>query len=116
MKELLNNPGFIALLGTLFGGAGLEFVRRLMDRKQRATDEASKIREELRKEIDGLRLQLTSASTEEQRLESEIERWKGLYYDQKEEYLRTITDLQILTERLKTIQPQESPLDNPKPE
>lgn len=109
MKELLNNPGFIALAGTLFGGAGLEIIRRFMDRKQRNHDYAAAQRAELRTEISGLRVLIDKADVESQRLEAEIERWKGLYYDQKEEYLDAITKLQILTSDLKNYQNQFNP-------
>lgn len=109
MKELLDNPGFIALVGTLFGGAGLEIIRRFMDRRQRKNDEASKIRAELRVEIDGLRKQLENAAKEEQRLEAELERIKGLYYDTKEEYLSAIVELQTLKGSLENYQKQFNP-------
>jgi chromosome segregation ATPase len=100
-KELLNNSGFVAIVGTIFGGAGLEIIRRFMDRKQKKTDDASKIRAELRQQIEDLRAQEAKWSTEEQRLEAEIERWKGLYYDLKEDNLRTIGELQNLTAKLR---------------
>lgn len=109
MKELFNNPGFIALMGTMFGGAGLELIRRWMDRRARKDDEAAKQRAELRVEIEGLRGQLDKATAEEHRLEAEIERWKGLYYDQKEEYLKAITDLKIITASLKNYDNQFNP-------
>jgi hypothetical protein len=100
VKELLSNPGFIALMGTLFGGAGLEIVRRLMDRRQRDSDNEAKMRLELRTEIEGLHRRLAQSALEEQRLEAEIDRWKGMFYEQKEDYLKSMTALQILTERL----------------
>lgn len=100
MKELFSNAGFIALLGTIFGGAGLKIIESWLGRaKERATTEQT-MREELRKEIDNLRVQLEKAVIEEQRLEALIEEWRSKYYDLRDEKQTVATELAILKDRL----------------
>jgi chromosome segregation ATPase len=100
MSELFNNPGFVALMGTIFGGAGLKVIESWLGKaKERAAENAS-IREELRKDIDNLRQQLNEAGEEEKRLEAQIEEWRGKYYDLRDEKQQVVTELTILKDRL----------------
>lgn len=101
MQDLLNNPGFIALVGTLFGGAGLKVIENRLGKAKERAAEALTMREELRKEIDGLRQQLQKADAEEQRLEGLVEEWRAKYYDLRDEKQRVVTELTILQSRLK---------------
>lgn len=100
MTDLLNNAGFVALAGTIFGGAGLKLVEAWLGRAKERSTEAASIREELRKEIDNLRAQLDKADAEEKRLEGIIEDWRGKYYDLRDEKQQVVTELTILKERL----------------
>lgn len=100
MAELFNNPGFVALLGTIFGGAGLKVIESWLGKaKERAAENAT-IRDELRKDIDNLRAQLATADEEEKRLEGLIEEWRGKYYDLRDEKQQVVTELTILKNRL----------------
>lgn len=100
MTELFNNPGFVALFGTVFGGAGLKVIESWLGKaKERATEQAG-IREELRKEIESLRTQLDKSEAEEKRLEAQIEEWRGKYYDLRDEKQQIVTELTILKDRL----------------
>lgn len=103
MNEFLSNPGVIALLGTLFGGAGLKFVEHWLNRKERVRDAGMALRDELRMEIDRLKEQMASAAAEEQRLEAEVERWRGMYYDLRDEKQRVVTELDIVLAQLRTL-------------
>lgn len=100
MSDLLNNAGFVALVGTIFGGAGLKVIESWLGRAKERATEAQGIREELRKEIDNLRLQLDKAGAEEQRLEGLIEEWREKYYDLRDEKQQVLTEFTILKERL----------------
>lgn len=100
MSDLLNNAGFVALMGTIFGGVGLKVVEQWLGRAKERATEATAMREELRKEIDTLRAQLDKADAEEQRLEGLIEEWRGKYYDLRDEKQSVVTELTILKERL----------------
>ena len=100
MSDLLNNAGFVALMGTIFGGAGLKVIESWLGKAKERATEAAGIREELRKEIDNLRAQLERADTEEQRLEALIEEWRSKYYDLRDEKQQVLTELTILKDRL----------------
>ncbi len=52
MMELLTNPVFLALIGTLFGSAGLKVIEHWLSRAKSKEDTASKMRDELRLEIE----------------------------------------------------------------
>lgn len=104
MRELLNNDGFVALLGTIFGGAGLKIIESWLGRvKERATEAAS-MREELRREIESLRAQLIQADGEELRLEGLVEEWRQKYYDLRDEKQKVVTDLTITLDKLKILE------------
>ena len=70
----------IALIGTIFGGAGLEFVKRWLGKAKDKDDTATALRNELRGE-------LTSLKTELSNVERELDEWKAKYYDVVEKYL-----------------------------
>lgn len=50
--ELLANPVFLALMGTLFGSAGLKIIEHWLSRAKSREDTAAKMRDELRLEIE----------------------------------------------------------------
>lgn len=104
MEDLLNNPGFIALVGTLFGGAGLKMIESWLGRAKQRQEANQVMRDELRKEIESLRMQLTSANIEEQRLEAEIEAWRSKYYDLRDEQQKVVTELMIVSNKLKALE------------
>lgn len=70
----------IALAGTIFGGAGLEFIKRWLGKAKEKDDTATALRNELRGE-------LTSLKTELAGVEKELDEWKQKYYDVVEKYL-----------------------------
>lgn len=91
-------------MGTLFGSAGLKMVEHWLGRARTRAADAATIREELRKEIDGLRVQLEKADAEEKRLEGLLDDWKNQYYDLRDEKQKVVTELAIITERLKVLE------------
>jgi chromosome segregation ATPase len=106
MQDLLNNSGFVALAGTIFGGAGLKMIEHQLGKAKARSTEAASMREELRKEIDDLRSQVATSKEEERRLESEIARWTRDYYDLRDEKQKITTELSIIKaelERLKAL-------------
>jgi chromosome segregation ATPase len=103
MKDLLTNPGFIALMGTLFGGAGLKIVENWLNKaKNRAAEEAA-AREEFKDEIEALKLEII-------RINTLLDEWKTKYYEVREQKTRVETDLRITLERLETLRTR---LDRP---
>lgn len=100
MSELLSNSGFIALMGTIFGGAGLKIIEAWLGKAKDRSTEAIGLREELRKDIESLRVLLDKSGVEERRLEEEIEKWRSKYYDLRDEKQQVMSELSILKERL----------------
>lgn len=100
MSDLLNNAGFVALVGTIFGGAGLKVIESWLGRAKERATEAQAMREELYKQITDLRTQLDKAEAEELRLEGLIDEWRSKYYDLRDEKTNVVTELTILKERL----------------
>lgn len=100
----------IALLGALFGGAGLEFIRRWLDKAKEKDDTATALRNELRSE-------LTALKTELQGVERELDEWKAKYYEVVEKYITIKVQyeniLRILADR-KIEEPKEVTLPQPK--
>lgn len=93
----------IALLGTIFGGAGLEFVKRWLSKAKDKDDTATQLRNELRGE-------LTSIKTELANVEKELDEWKAKYYEVVEKYLTVKiqyeTALKLLADK-KIAEPQQ---------
>lgn len=100
MNDLFNNAGFVALAGTIFGGAGLKIIESWLGRAKERATEAQTMRDELRKEIDSLRKQLSDSDAEEKRLEGVIEDWRSKYYDLRDEKQQVVTQVTLLRDRL----------------
>jgi seryl-tRNA synthetase len=64
----------LALLAAIFGGAGLKLIEALLAKSTRRQDVAKEIRDELRSEIVGLKVQLGD-------IERRLDRWKRQYYE-----------------------------------
>lgn len=80
LKDLLDSSGFIAIVTSLFGGAGLAIVSKLLNRGQDKNTKETQFRDEQRQEIESLREQANSAKAEEARLEAEVDKWRDDYY------------------------------------
>lgn len=101
MQNLFNNAGFVALMGTVFGGAGLKIVESWIGRAKERADAGSEMRNELRRDIEGLRKQLENGEAEQRRLESLVEEWRAKYYDLLGEKQKVVTELTLVMDRLK---------------
>jgi len=74
------DTAWIALIGTVFGGAGLKMIESVLSRGQSKSDAATAMREELRKESTSLR--------EEMRVvEKDLDAWKEKYFLLLQDYL-----------------------------
>lgn len=74
------DTAWIALIGTVFGGAGLKVIEQILSRGQKGADTATQMREELRKESAGLKEELRT-------VEKELDAWKEKYFLLLQEYL-----------------------------
>lgn len=75
------NEAWIALIGTVFGGAGLKAVEVILTKSKTKDDIATQIRSELRTEVQGLREEL-------RRVEDELDEWKQKYYDLLDQFYK----------------------------
>jgi hypothetical protein len=89
------DPGWVALMGTVCGGTGLKVVEHLLNKGQARSNEASRIREELREQIEDQREEI-------RRLGKEVDSWREKYYDLRDSYItlqtQTLGDLQKIKE------------------
>lgn len=74
------SDAWIALLGTLFGGGGLELIRRALAKSKEKEDSAYAMRTELRNELTSLKAEMLA-------VEKELDQWKLKYYELFEKYL-----------------------------
>lgn len=88
------DPAWIALIGTLCGGAGLKMMEHYLGKSKVKVDEATKLRDELRIEI-------TSQREEIRVLEHEVDKWRADYYDLRDKYTTLNTEYLIALEKLK---------------
>ena len=98
------DPAWIALIGTLCGGIGLNITEHYLGRNKVKIDDASRIRDELRIEI-------TSQREEINRLEADRDKWRYDYYTLKEEFFKLQTQLTLALEDIKKA--QRPPTDGP---
>lgn len=74
------DTAWIALIGTVFGGAGLKLMESFLARGSKQVDTATAMREELRKESASLKEELRA-------VEKELDLWKEKYFTLMTEYL-----------------------------
>lgn len=74
------DTAWIALIGTVFGGAGLKIVEGFLSRGQDKVDTATELRDELRKESGDLRKEI-------KQVEKELDQWKERYFLLLQEFL-----------------------------
>jgi archaellum component FlaC len=88
------DPAWIALIGTLCGGIGLKVLEHWLGRSKVKFDESTRLREELRLELNGLREEIKS-------LEVEVEKWRRDYYDLRDKLTEVNGLYQIALEKLR---------------
>lgn len=102
------DPAWIALIGTVCGGVGLKLTEYWLGRNKVRTDDASRIRDELRMEI-------TAQREEIKQLETDVEKWRNEYYDLRDKYINLQTELTLALERIKNEMEPKAPPATPAP-
>lgn len=74
------DTAWVALLGTIFAGAGFKVIEFILSKNQRKVDTATALREELRKESQALREEMRT-------VEKALDEWKDKYYTLLQNYL-----------------------------
>jgi hypothetical protein len=84
---------WIALIGTVLGGVGLKFVEHWLSRSKVRDDTASQLRTELRTEIQGLKTELNN-------VESDLDKWRGKYYELMDNFIKVKSELETAMRQL----------------
>lgn len=84
---------WIALIGTLLGGVGLKFVEHWLSRSKVRDDTAAQLRNELRTEIQGLKTELNN-------VESDLDKWRGKYYELMDNFIKVKSELETAMRQL----------------
>jgi len=85
------DPAWIAVIGTVFGGAGLKGIESVLSRGKNKQDYAIKLREELREEIRVLKEELA-------RIDHDLDEWKNKYYALLDDFIKAKNDESELDE------------------
>lgn len=80
LSDVSDTEAYIALAGTLLGGAGLKVVEALLGRAKSKEDAGAALRTELRLELGTLRTEMERLRSETIRLDGEIDKWRTRYY------------------------------------
>lgn len=91
MFEWLSNlsPGVLALIGTIIGSIGLKLLENYLGRERNKVSDATQIRSELRAQID-------ACNRERELAEAEADKWRGLYYDLRDDNINLRVELKLL--------------------
>jgi predicted phage gp36 major capsid-like protein len=84
---------WIALIATLFGGAGLKIIESVLARGQKRVDTATQLREELRREGEALKKDAAELREEIRKVEQELDAWKEKYFILLQEFLEIKSQL-----------------------
>jgi hypothetical protein len=76
-----NEEAWLALVGTVFGGAGLKIVEAFLGRRKSRDDLAASLRTELRVEVSELRLEVHRLMEENRELEAALDEWREKYFN-----------------------------------
>lgn len=94
MPAIDNLTAILVFLGTVFGGVGLRYLDHWLTRRKASLDEGAAWRKELRDEVN-------TQKSEIDKLEAELDRWKGLYYDLRDQYALLKVQLEIALDRIR---------------
>lgn len=89
------DPAWIALIGTLCGGIGLKVLEHWLGKSKVKIDEASRLRDELRTQIN-------TQGEEIKSLEEQLGKITREYYDLRDKYAELNTKYLIALEKIKS--------------
>lgn len=88
------DPAWIALIGTLCGGLGLKLLEHWLGKSKVKMDEATRMRDELRTELNTQRDDIKA-------LEAEVDKWRMDYYDLRDKYSELNSSYKIALDKIK---------------
>lgn len=84
----------LIFLGTVMGGAGLRYIDHLLTRKRQTLDEGAAWRKELRDESQARKQEI-------EELEDEVDKWRAMYYDLRDQYAMLKVQLEVALTQIK---------------
>lgn len=88
MSVVSDNLGLIGtLVGTLFGGVGLEITRNYLSKAQTRKSTDREYREELRLDMTSLKAEITELKAENDKIEREMMEWIDKFWVLKEKHI-----------------------------
>lgn len=94
------DPTWLALMGAVFGGAGLKIIEHQLNKRRDKTDDAARIRDELRIEINSQREEIST-------LGQERDKWRNEYYNLRDEVGKLQTQLAFAQKELESLKGKE---------
>lgn len=102
------NPTYVTLITAIFGGAGVEILKKVLARPIK--DDAAAIRDELRQHIDSLQAEIESLKKEAEQWKREGDEWREKYWAQVKENVDVRGEMEKLRIELTTLKDKlESP-------
>lgn len=100
------SPAWIALIGTVFGGAGLKLVEKWLNTSATKNDQQAKFREEYRMQIEDLQEELAKLLARLAVAEAELNEWKGRYWLLREETAGKVVELTAALAEIRILKDQ----------
>ena len=97
---------FLAVIGTVFSGAGLKWVEKKVSEERDKDTTATQLRTELRDELKRLKEEL-------EKVETSMLEWREKYYSLYEEFLLLKAEFEVTIKRLKEINQVAPPPNRP---
>ncbi len=114
LSFLESYPTVIAGIAALFGGVGVKIFEKSLNKRATEFAEAGLIREELRREIAALRVEMALRRNETDEWRKETHIWRVTYYEKVEENLKLIAEIELLKSDISSLRKKFSdkfPLD-----
>lgn len=87
------NPAWLALIGTVLGTSGLALVQHWLSRSKSKDDSQTEFRDQLRKEVQGLRDELWKVRKEVDHTEADLDKWREKYYELLDNFIKIKAEL-----------------------
>lgn len=88
------DPAWIALIGSGAGAIGLKVTEHFLSKGQQESTDASRMRDELRIQIDQQRRDISE-------LEKEVDEWRDRYYDLRDDHVKLQAELIVRLKEIK---------------
>jgi uncharacterized coiled-coil DUF342 family protein len=82
--DMTNIKDYAPLVTAIFGGVGVKMLEKVMSKRSDEFNESSKIREELRQQINSLRTEIEAWKKEADEWREEADKWRKEYWQQIE--------------------------------